>query len=112
MNSPLILKRAFLLVGGYISFMDFRFGKIPHGSVYLLGVLLIFWMKENGVWQEHLICGGLSLGLIMSIFYGLNIYKKKVPLGCGDLKLFPVLGTFNRLDSFPLFLISKPHTLW
>jgi prepilin signal peptidase PulO-like enzyme (type II secretory pathway) len=105
MTAPLILRGAFLLVGGYISFMDFRFGKIPNGALYFLGLLLILWIREDGFWQEHLICGALSLGLITSIFYGLKAYKKQVPLGGGDLKLFPVLGAFNTLDSFPLFLI-------
>ena len=105
MTSLWILKGVFLSVGGYLSFMDFRCGKIPNGTVCLLGLLLIFWMREDGFWQEHLICGGLSIGLIFSIFYGLKFYKKKVPLGGGDLKLFPVLGAFNTLGSFPVFLI-------
>ncbi len=85
--------------------MDFRYGKIPNGAVCLFGLLLIFWVREDGLWQEHLICGALSLSLIISIFYGLKSYKKKVPLGGGDLKLFPVLGAFNTLDSLPLFLV-------
>jgi prepilin signal peptidase PulO-like enzyme (type II secretory pathway) len=105
MTSLLILKGIFFLVGGYVSFMDFRYGKIPNRAICLFGLLLILWIRKNGFWQEHLICGALSLGLIASIFYGLKAYKKKVPLGGGDLKLFPVVGAFNTLDSFPIFLI-------
>lgn len=105
MTSLLILKGMLLLMGGYISYQDFQYGKIPNAGLCGVGFLLIPWIIMKGLWEEHLICGFLSFSLIFSIFYGLKLYKKKIPLGGGDLKLFPVLGAFNTLDSFPIFLI-------
>ncbi len=105
MTELTILKGVFLLTGGYIAYEDFRFGKIPKEAVYGIGLLLILWIFSRGFWEEHLICGLLSFFFIFALFYSFKFYKKVIPLGGGDLKLFPLLGAFNTLESFPFFLI-------